>query len=205
LLNILPEGIAKELIEKGSVKAKKFESVSVLFTDFKGFTKSSENLTSEKLVESVDFYFSKFDEIIEKYNIEKIKTIGDAYMCASGLPFYTENHTIRLVEAAQEILQFVEDAKKMGNNDLTNFDVRIGINSGPVVAGVVGIKKFSYDIWGDTVNVASRMESASEIGKINISETTRNIIKGYFKCTYRGQIEVKNRGVMNMYYVTEKS
>jgi adenylate cyclase len=204
LLNILPEEIALELKDKGDVKAKKFESVSVLFTDFKGFTKSSENLTPEKLVESVDFYFSKFDEIIKKHNLEKIKTIGDAYMCASGLPFYTENHTVRIVEAAREILQFVEESKSSRSKDLTHFDVRIGINSGPVVAGVVGKTKFSYDIWGDTVNVASRMESASEVGKINISEATRNIIKGYFNCIYRGQIEVKNRGVMNMYYVTGK-
>ena len=204
LRTILPEETAKELIEKGQVKAKKIESVSVMFTDFKGFTRSSENLTPEKLVESVDFYFSKFDEIIEKHNIEKIKTMGDAYMCASGLPFYTENHTVRLIAAAQDIIKFVEEAKTNIPKGLTAFDIRIGINSGPVVAGVVGTKKFSYDIWGDTVNVASRMESASEVGKINISETTLNIIKGYFKCTHRGQIEVKNRGIMNMYYVTEK-
>ena len=204
LRTILPEETAQELIENGHVKAKKIESVSVMFTDFKGFTRSSENLTPEKLVESVDFYFSKFDEIIEKHNLEKIKTMGDAYMCASGLPFYTENHTVRIIDAAQDIIKFVEEAKANIPKGLTAFDIRIGINSGPVVAGVVGSKKFSYDIWGDTVNVASRMESASEEGKINISETTLNIIKGYFKCTFRGQIEVKNRGAMKMYYVTSK-
>jgi len=201
LLNILPEETALELKNSGSVKAKKFESVSVLFTDFKDFTKSSDNLTPEKLVESVDFYFSKFDEIIEKYNLEKIKTIGDAYMCASGLPFYTENHTVKMVKAAKEILQFVEDTKTNHSNKLPHFDVRIGINSGPVVAGVVGKRKFSYDIWGDTVNIASRLESASEVGKINISETTRNLLKGYFMCTYRGQIKIKNRRPLGMFYV----
>jgi len=201
LLNILPEETAQELKENGKVQAKKFDSVTVLFTDFKGFTSFSENLPPEDLVESVDFYFSKFDKIMEKYGLEKIKTIGDAYMCAGGLPFPTKNHAFKMVQAAFEIAAFVEESKKSQDKKSTPLEIRIGINTGPVVAGVVGIKKFAYDIWGDTVNVASRMESSSEPGKINVSENTYQLIKNVFDCSYRGKIKVKNRGIMKMYFV----
>ncbi len=201
LLNILPEETAQELKDMGKVKSKRFESVSVLFSDFKDFTKYSENLSPEELVESVDHYFSRFDEIIQKYDLEKIKTIGDCYMCAGGLPFPSEDHATKVLLAAFEILEFVEQVKNE-NTINVKFDVRIGINTGPVVAGVVGSKKFAYDIWGDTVNIASRMESGSEAGKINISENTYRIIKEDFICEYRGEIEVKNKGMMKMYYVT---
>ncbi len=203
LLNILPEETAEELKQNGKVQAKKFDSVTVLFTDFEGFTNFAENLSPEKLVESVDFYFSKFDEIMEKYDLEKIKTVGDSYMCAGGLPFPTEDHAQKMVQAAFEIATFVNEAKKTNDNDQTRFDIRIGINTGPVVAGVVGTKKFSYDIWGDTVNIASRMESNSEPGKINISENTYELIKDTFDCEYRGKIKAKNRGMMKMYFVNE--
>jgi len=201
LLNILPEETAQELKRSGKVEAKRFESVTVLFTDFKNFTKYSENLTPEKLVKSIDFYFSRFDEIIEKYKLEKIKIIGDSFMCAGGLHFDTKDHALKMTLAAFEILQFVEDTKLSNNSEIVHFDVRIGINTGPVVAGVVGTKKFAYDIWGDTVNVASRMESTSKEGKINIAENTYILIKDYFLCKYRGQIEVKNKGCMKMYFV----
>jgi len=201
LLNILPEETAFELKENGVVKPKKFDSVTVLFTDFKGFTQYSEMLSPEELVKSIDFYFSNFDRIIEKYGLEKIKTVGDSYMCAGGLPFPTTDHALKITQAAFEIIQFVKKAKESNKNKLTTFDIRLGINTGPVVAGVVGIKKFSYDIWGDTVNVASRMETASETGKINISENTFNLIKNDFKCTYRGSIKVKNRGFLKMYFI----
>ena len=203
LLNILPEETAKELKDKGKVKARKFESVSVLFTDFEGFTKYSENLSPEKLVESVNYYYSKFDEIMDKYGLEKIKTVGDAYMAAGGLPFPTPDHALKLVMAAFEIADFVKEAKNFDPDNMTRFDIRIGINTGPVVAGVVGIKKFAYDIWGDTVNIASRMESNSQRGKINISDNTYQLIKEDFDCTYRGEIEVKNKGKMKMYFVNE--
>ncbi|MDP3354070.1 MAG: adenylate/guanylate cyclase domain-containing protein [Flavobacteriaceae bacterium] len=203
LLNILPEETALELKENGTVQAKKFESVTVLFTDFVGFTKYSEHLTPEELVKSIDFYFSKFDEIIKKYDLEKIKTIGDSYMCAGGLPFPTSNHAIKMVQAAFEMIEFVADSKSNGINNLPKFEIRLGINTGPIIAGVVGTRKFSYDIWGDTVNVASRMESSSEIGKINISENTYNLIKEAYNCTYRGDIKVKNRGYLKMYYVNK--
>ena len=204
LLNILPEETADELKKSGKVEAKKFESVTVLFTDFEGFTKYAEKLTPEKLVESVDYYFSKFDEIIEKYDLEKIKTVGDAYMCAGGLPFPTKDHATKMVLAAFEIAEFVEMSKKNTTIDQTRYSIRIGICSGPVIAGVVGLKKFSYDIWGDTVNIASRMEANSEPGKINISESTFELIKDTFHCEYRGGIEVKNKGLMKMYFVTNE-
>ncbi len=200
LLNILPKETAQELKQSGKVQAKSFESVTVLFADFKGFTQYAEKLSPEKLVESVDFYFSKFDEIMENYGLEKIKTIGDAYMCAGGLPFPTEDHAYKMVCAAMEIVEFVKDTKA-SNTGAHQFDIRIGINTGPVVAGVVGTKKFAYDIWGDTVNIASRMESNSEPGKINVSENTYTLIKDAFDCTYRGEIDAKHKGMMKMYFV----
>lgn len=202
LLNILPEETAFELKESGKVLAKRFESVTVLFTDFEGFTQYAENLSPEKLVESVDYYFSKFDAIIEKYDLEKIKTLGDSYMCAGGLPFPTTDHAHKMILAAQEILEFVQHSNREIPHNHTCFNIRIGINTGPVVAGVVGTKKFAYDIWGDTVNIASRMESNSSPGKINISENTFSIIKDSFDCEYRGEVEVKNRGMMKMYFVS---
>lgn len=210
LLNILPKETAEELKENGRVEAKQFESVTVLFTDFKGFTRSSQNLSPAKLVKSVDYYFSNFDRIIEKYGLEKIKTIGDAYMCAGGLPFPTPGHPKKMIHAANEIAEFVEEVKQSEDDSIVHFDIRIGINTGPVVAGVVGTKKFAYDIWGDTVNVAARMESNSEPGRVNISEYTHELVRDEFKCKYRGEIDVKNKGKMKMYFVegtreTEKS
>ncbi len=204
LLNILPEETAQELKEFGKVKAKSFEAVTVLFTDFVGFTAYAKNLKPEELVNSVDYYFSRFDEIMEKYDVEKIKTIGDAYMCAGGLPDPDENHVFHVIEAAFEIIEFINESK---NSDLMNhqtFDVRIGINTGPIVAGVVGTKKFAYDIWGDTVNVASRMETKSKPGRINISESTYELIKDHYDCEFRGEIDVKNKGMMKMFFVNAK-
>ena len=203
LMNILPEETALELKTNGKVAAKRFESVTVLFTDFEGFTLYAENLAPEKLVESIDYYFSKFDAIIEKYDLEKIKTSGDSYMCAGGLPFQTEDHAYKIVLAAKEILKFVKESLTENPNHQTRFKIRIGINTGPVVAGVVGTKKFAYDIWGDTVNIASRMETNSIPGKINISENTYQHIKNSFDCEYRGEVAVKNKGMMKMYFVNE--
>jgi class 3 adenylate cyclase/uncharacterized protein (DUF2164 family) len=201
LLNILPEETALELKQNGKVVAKKFDSVTVLFTDFEGFTRYADNLSPEKLVETIDFYFSKFDEIVAKYDLEKIKTIGDAYMCAGGLPFPTEDHAHKMILAAFEIAEFVNQTKNNEKATEKIFDIRIGINTGPVVSGVVGSTKFAYDIWGDAVNIASRMESMSELGKINISESTYNLVKNDFECEYRGEIKAKNRGKLKMYFV----
>lgn len=201
LLNILPEETALELKENGKVAAKKFESVTVMFTDFKGFTRYSESLSPEELVQAVDYFFSKFDAVMDKYELEKIKTIGDAYMCAGGLPFPTDDHHLKMVQAGFEIAQIMEEAKKNTEGGIMNIDVRIGINTGPVVAGVVGTRKFAYDIWGDAVNVASRMESMSEPGKINVSKSTYLLIRDTYNCEHRGQIHVKNKGMMDMYFV----
>jgi len=201
LLNILPEETAQELKETGKVTAKRFESVTILFSDFKGFTSYAQNLSPEILVKSVDYYFSKFDQIMDKYGLEKIKTVGDAYMCAGGLPFPTTDHAFKMVQAAFELAQVMEDLKKNPVKDIVPFEVRIGINTGPIVAGVVGLNKFAYDIWGDSVNVASRMETLSEPGRINISESTYQIIKDVYECEARGEVQVKNKGNMKMYFV----
>lgn len=201
LLNILPKDTAQELKDKGRVQAKRFESVTILFTDFAGFTRYAEHLPPEDVVTAIDFYFSKFDDIIEKYGLEKIKTVGDAYMCAGGLPVPTKDHAYKVLLAAIEIMNFVNEVKAESKDPLTQFDIRIGINTGPVVAGVVGSKKFAYDIWGDSVNIASRMESNSKPGRINISENTYLLVKDKINCKFRGNIEVKNRGDLKMYFV----
>jgi class 3 adenylate cyclase len=173
-----------------------------MFTDFQGFTRSSQDLSPESLVKSVDYYFSEYDKIIGKYGLEKIKTIGDSYMCAGGLPFPSDDHPEKIILAAFEILQFMDRPKSELPPGVSRFDIRIGINTGTVVAGVVGTRKFAYDIWGDTVNVAARMESNSEPGKLNISEYTYQLVKDKFHCKHRGKVNVKNKGEMNMYYVT---
>lgn len=201
LLNILPAETAKELKQFGKVEAVKFDAVTVLFTDFVKFSKLAEHVEPEQLVKSIDFYFKKFDDITTKYGLEKIKTVGDAYMCAGGLPTTNPAHAKNVILAAREIVQFVSDS--LNNSDgLTHFEIRAGIHTGPVIAGIVGIKKWQYDIWGDTVNIAARMESASQPGRINISESTYLEIKDEFPCEYRGEIEVKNRGLLKMYFIT---
>ncbi|HWI93439.1 MAG TPA: adenylate/guanylate cyclase domain-containing protein [Flavisolibacter sp.] len=201
LLNILPAETAKELKEKGKVEAVKFDQVTVLFTDFVEFSKSAEHIAPEQLVKSIDYYFKSFDEITMRYGLEKIKTIGDSYMCACGLPTANPTHARNVIQAAKEMRDVVMN-ELSAKDDLNHFNVRIGIHTGPVVAGIVGIKKWQYDIWGDTVNIASRMESKSEPGKINLSETTYQEIKDEFPCEYRGEIEVKNRGLLKMYFLS---
>lgn len=200
LLNILPEETAQELKDNGRVVAKKYPSVTVLFSDFKGFTSYAENLSPEQLVETIDHYFSAFDLIMERHGLEKIKTIGDAYMAVGGLSFDSVNQAKEMVLAAQEMNDFVTQTK-LDDATTAAFDIRIGINTGSVVAGVVGTKKFAYDIWGDAVNIASRMESNSKPGRINISENTYQFVSKDFDCEYRGELPVKNRGQMKMYFV----
>jgi class 3 adenylate cyclase len=201
LLNILPAETAQELKLNGKVNAVKFDEVTVLFSDFVEFSKYAEHTDPEQLVKSIDFYFKAFDEITTKYGLEKIKTIGDAYMCAGGLPTVNKTHTSNVILAAKEMIELVNAAFQAKDNGLHHFEIRIGIHTGPVVAGIVGIKKWQYDIWGDTVNIASRMESNSVPGKINLSETTYNQIKEQFPCEYRGEIEVKHRGFLKMYFL----
>lgn len=205
LLNILPVQTAFELKTKGIAIPKFYESVTVLFTDFKGFTKSCAGLTPQEIVNELHMYFEIFDNIIEKYKLEKIKTIGDAYMCAGGLPVENFSHPLDVVNAALEMQQFMENLKQQRINDGLNYwELRIGIHTGSVVDGVVGKKKFAYDIWGSTVNIASRMESAGEPGRVNISEATYELIKNDFACECRGKIEVKSLGAIAMYFVINK-
>jgi class 3 adenylate cyclase len=204
LLNILPAEVAEELKTQGKSQTKRFQSVSIIFTDFVEFTRMSEGLSPEELIEVVDEQYKAFDNITEKHGVEKIKTIGDAYMCVSGLPVEDPDNAIKAVRAAWEMMAFVaEYGQRRKEQGLPFCEMRIGIHTGPVVAGVVGYKKFAYDIWGDSVNTAARMESAGEPGKINISQTTYEAVKDRIKCSYRGKIQAKNKGEIEMYFVDE--
>lgn len=199
LLNILPEEVAEELKAKGATTAKYFDNVTVLFTDFVNFTEAGERMNPQELVDELDTCFKAFDEITSRYNIEKIKTVGDAYLAVAGLPTADRKHAENVVHAAIEINQYMHKRHMAMSNN--TFKIRIGIHSGSVVAGIVGVKKFAYDIWGDTVNTAARMEQNSESGKINISQTTYELVKNKFTCEYRGEIEAKGKGQLKMYYV----
>jgi class 3 adenylate cyclase len=202
LLNILPDEIAHELKTTGKTKPKSYQMATVLFSDFKGFTTIAATLSPEDIVKELEYCFLAFDEIIEKYDLEKIKTIGDAYMCAGGLPIANKTNAIDAVKAGLAIQQFMVAMK---NERLSSgkpiWELRIGIHTGPVVAGVIGKHKFAYDIWGDTVNLAARMESTGEVGKVNISESTHALVKDFFQCHYRGKVEAKNKGLVDMYFV----
>jgi class 3 adenylate cyclase len=202
LLNILPDEIAEELKRFGKSYARKHEQVTVIFADIKGFTAIAEKLTPVKLVTQLDEVFGAFDNIIAKYGMEKIKTIGDAYMCACGLPQPVPDNAIKAVSAALDMQHFVADFGQANKiQDLPTFEVRIGIHTGPLVAGVVGSKKFAYDIWGDAVNLAAQMEQHGEAGKVNISAATYELVKGRFNCVDRGKIVTKSKGDVEMYFV----
>lgn len=202
LLNILPEEVANELKEKGLVTPVLFESTSIMFTDFKGFTQIAEGLTPQELVKELDSCFTQFDKIIERFHLEKLKTIGDSYMCAGGIPKVNATHAIDSCLAALEIQSFMNNMKvTKKNSNIPYWELRLGIHSGSVMAGVVGEKKFAYDIWGDTVNTASRMESSGTPGRINISYATYELVKDFFECEYRGEVDAKNKGRVKMYYL----
>ncbi|MBP6812096.1 MAG: adenylate/guanylate cyclase domain-containing protein, partial [Saprospiraceae bacterium] len=202
LLNILPSLVADELKKKGRTTARYFEDVSVLFADFVGFSKIAEQLTPQQLVSELDTCFQKFDDIIAQYDLEKIKTIGDAYMCAGGLPNGGGAQLHDMVSAAKDMQAWLSEWNAGREKEgLPRFDARIGIHRGPVVAGVVGSKKFAFDIWGDTVNIAARVEQAGEGGRINISGDAFEVVKDVFPCHYRGKISAKNKGEIDMYFV----
>ncbi|MCU0446385.1 MAG: YfiR/HmsC family protein [Microscillaceae bacterium] len=202
LLNILPAQTAFELKETGKATPQQYELASVLFTDFRGFTGVAEKLTPEQIIEELNLCFSAFDEITEKHNLERIKTIGDSYMCAGGLPIANESNPYDIVRAGLEMQSFMETLKKERiAQKKPYFECRLGIHSGKVVAGVIGKKKFAYDIWGDTVNLASRLESSGEVGKVNISGETYQLVQNQFACEYRGKVNAKGKGEVDMYFV----
>lgn len=205
LLNILPAKVAEELKENNYAAPRYYEMVTVLFTDFKGFTSIAEKMTPDQIVKELNMIFSEFDRICKEYRLEKIKTIGDAYMCAGGIPEPNTTNHIDAVNAALEMQNYMRAlAEKRQAAGEHYFELRLGINTGPIVAGVVGESKFAYDIWGDTVNLASRMETGGEPGRVNISGNTYELVKDYFDCTYRGKINVKNKGDVDMYFVNYK-
>lgn len=202
LANVLPKSTADELMAKGKVTKAKYNFVTVLFSDIQGFTKIAEETNPEVLIDELDKFFFYFDSVVEKYGIEKIKTIGDAYMCAGGIPEKNRANPIEVILAALEMQEYMEKLKSSSEFEgMKLWDIRIGIHTGTVVAGVVGQKKLSYDIWGDTVNTSSRMESSGEPGKINISGTTYEFVKDFFICKYRGKMPVKYKGEIDMYFV----
>ena len=201
LLNILPAETAKELLTTGRAAPRHYRMVTVMFADFKGFTRIAERLRPAELVAELDKAFNAFDDIAEKHNIEKIKTSGDAYMAAGGVPIRNKTNPVDCILAAMRMQAFMKDSREKAAADAPVWELRIGLHTGEIIAGVVGKKKFAYDIWGDTVNTASRMESASVPGQINISGTTYNLVSDYFDCEYRGKIPVKNKGEIDMYFV----
>lgn len=206
LLNILPSEIADELKTKGKADVRQYKHVSVLFADIKGFTKAASLMDPSEVLKVLEIYFNAFDEIISQYPIEKIKTMGDAYMCAGGLPSPNKSNAIDLTLAALQMQQFMkEHNQELLAEDKADFpfwELRLGINTGPLIAGVIGRKKFIYDIWGDTVNVASRMESSGEVNKINVSGATYEYLKDFFECESRGKINAKGKGDIEMYFVS---
>jgi len=201
-LSIFPEKVADDLIFHGESRPILIDSASIMFIDFVSFSLKTRNVSPEDLIRVLDYYYKNFDIIMKKHEVEKIKTIGDSYMCVGGLPRVNRSHPFDTVLAAIEIQRFIHDkAVQAAMEGKPVWNLRIGIHTGSVIAGVIGKRKFAYDIWGDTVNIASRMETASEPGKVNISQTTYSYIKDYFVCTSRGKVPAKNLGEIEMYFV----
>lgn len=196
LLNILPAPIAEELKKEGAVRPVYHREATIVFADFVGFTSSAALLPPDELVARLDSFFSRFDAFMDRYGVEKLKTIGDAYMYASGLPLARPTHAIDACLAALHILRDVEQHAEAGFGG-----VRIGVHSGPLMAGMIGSKKFAYDVWGDAVNTASRLESTSEAGRINVSRTTHDLVKDFFELSHRGPLAVKGKGAVDMYFL----
>lgn len=201
LERVLPRETASELKETGKVSTQKFTMATVLFSDIQGFTRITDELNPENLIDQLDKFFLYFDSVVDKYRIEKIKTIGDAYMCAGGIPHKNRTNPVEVVLAALEMLHYMREINLEHNPGQNIWDLRIGIDTGPVIAGVVGRNKLTYDIWGTTVNTASRMESSGEVGRINISGNTHIFVQDYFICTYRGRMPIKNKGDIEMYFI----
>ena len=198
LANILPQAIIEELKAKGHSEPRRFEEASILFTDFSGFTEAVSTIPAKRLVQELDEIFRGFDDIMVAHGLEKIKTIGDAYMAAGGLPVANENHALRCVRAGLALVQFIETRNQTA---AMKWGLRVGVHSGAVVAGIVGKNKYAYDVWGDTVNIASRLESAGEVNKVNISAYTFELVQAFFECEYRGKLAAKGKGEIDMYFV----
>ncbi len=199
LRNILPAELAHELSATGSARPARHESVTILFTDFSGFTQTASTMPADRMVAELNEIFAAFDDITDACGVEKIKTIGDAYMAAAGLPKPCADHAQRCVRAGLSMLDYLEGRNKTA---AFKWSLRVGVHSGPVVAGVVGKRKYAFDIWGDTVNIASRMESSGEIGRVNVSAYTFDLIRAEFDCAYRGKVDAKGKGQIDMYFVT---
>ncbi|MBL8020499.1 MAG: adenylate/guanylate cyclase domain-containing protein [Leptospirales bacterium] len=202
LLNILPREVADELKKEGASKPRHYAAATVCFTDFEGFTSIAESLGPAELVTELDRCFSYFDSLMDRYNLEKLKTIGDSYMFAGGLPKANATHAVDCVMAALEIQAFMNQMKEIkASQGLPYWQLRLGIHSGDLIAGVIGEKKFAYDVWSDTVNIASRCESSGVTGKINISAATYALVRDFFDCEYRGAVPAKHKGTIEMYFV----
>ena len=203
LLNILPEKVALELKEKGEVRPRQYESATILFTDFKGFTRVSEKMRPVDLIRELNSIFMAFDYICEKYNLEKLKTIGDSYMCAGGLPQRNLTHALDACMVALEMRRFMNELRELKKeiSDEDFWEMRLGIHTGPIVAGVVGKSRFAYDIWGDAVNTASHIESGGEVGRINISAAVHELIRDFFITEPRGKLKVKNKDAIDMFFL----
>lgn len=200
LHNMLPVEIAEELSATGSVRPARHESVTILFTDFSGFTQAASTMPADRMVAELNEIFAAFDDLCDDLGIEKIKTIGDAYMAAAGLPKPCADHAQKCVTAGLRMVEFVE---RRNQSSAFKWSLRVGIHSGPVVAGVVGKRKYAFDIWGDTVNIASRMESAGEEGRVNVSAYTYDLVRKDFDCEYRGKVGAKGKGDIDMYFVKD--
>lgn len=198
LLNILPAELAKELSATGAARSARYDSATILFTDFSGFTQVASAMPADRMVAELNEIFGAFDDICDELGVEKIKTIGDAYMAAAGLPKPCADHAQRCVRAGLRMLNYLEQRNRTA---AFKWSLRVGVHSGPVVTGVVGKRKYAFDVWGDTVNIASRVESAGEAGRVNVSAYTYDLIRTEFECEYRGKVDAKGKGQIDMYFV----